>query len=113
MENRLPGTPSGNPFFSTDTTAGLRANEIGAEVILKDTKVDGIYNSDPNKNPDARRFDTITYSEALARRLQVMDSTAFSLCMDNRKPIIVFSMADPGNIRRAITGEAVGTLVTE
>lgn len=104
---------TGNPFFSTDTTAALRANEIGAEVILKATKVDGIYDSDPKKNPDARRFDTITYSEALSRRLQVMDSTAFSLCMDNRMPIIVFSMSDPGNIRRAITGEPVGTLVTE
>ncbi|MCX6971400.1 MAG: UMP kinase [Verrucomicrobia bacterium] len=104
---------TGNPFFSTDTTAALRANEIGAQVILKATKVDGIYDSDPNKNPDAKRFAHITYSEALARRLQVMDSTAFSLCMDNRVPIIVFDMNDPDNIRRAIVGEEVGTLVSE
>ncbi|GAB4164623.1 MAG: UMP kinase [Terrimicrobiaceae bacterium] len=104
---------TGNPFFSTDTTAALRANEIGAEVILKATKVDGIYDSDPVKNPEAKRFDQITYSEALARRLQVMDSTAFSLCMDNRMPIIVFDMNKPENIRRAILGETVGTLVSE
>ncbi|MEO6053809.1 MAG: UMP kinase [Chthoniobacterales bacterium] len=104
---------TGNPFFSTDTTAALRANEINAEVILKATKVDGIYDSDPMKNPDAKRYDTITYSEALAKRLQVMDSTAFSLCMDNHMPIIVFSMADPTMIRRAIAGEPVGTLVIE
>lgn len=104
---------TGNPFFSTDTTAALRANEIGAEVILKATKVDGIYDSDPVKNPDAKRFDHITYSDALSRRLQVMDSTAFSLCMDNRMPIIVFDMNRPDNIRRAILGEPVGTLVSE
>ena len=104
---------TGNPFFSTDTTAALRANEIGAQVILKATKVDGVYDSDPNKNPDAKRFTHITYSDALARRLQVMDSTAFSLCMDNRVPIIVFDMNDPDNIRRAIVGEEVGTLVSE
>ncbi|MEO8206975.1 MAG: UMP kinase [Chthoniobacterales bacterium] len=104
---------TGNPFFSTDTTAALRANEINAEVILKATKVDGIYDSDPMKNPNAKRYDTVTYSEALAKRLQVMDSTAFSLCMDNHMPIVVFSMADPTTIRRAIAGEPVGTLVTE
>ena len=104
---------TGNPFFSTDTTAALRASEIGAQVILKATKVDGVYDSDPNKNPDAKRFTHITYSEALARRLQVMDSTAFSLCMDNRVPIIIFDMNDPDNIRRAIVGEQVGTLVSE
>jgi uridylate kinase len=104
---------TGNPFSSTDTTAALRANEIGAQVILKATKVDGIYDSDPMKNPDAVRFSHISYSEALSRRLQVMDSTAFSLCMDNRMPIIVFDMADPTNIRRAVTGEKVGTLVSE
>ncbi len=104
---------TGNPFFSTDTTAALRANEIGAGVILKATKVDGIYDADPVKNPDAKKFDHITYSEALSRRLQVMDSTAFSLCMDNRMPIIVFDMAETGNIRRAVMGEAVGTLVSE
>ncbi len=104
---------TGNPFFSTDTTAALRANEIGAEVILKATKVDGVYDCDPMKNPDAKRFAHITYSDALARRLQVMDSTAFSLCMDNRMPIMIFDMNKPDNIRRAIAGEAVGTLVSE
>jgi uridylate kinase len=104
---------TGNPFFSTDTTAALRANEIGAQVILKATKVDGVYDCDPKKNPDAKRFTHITYSEALARRLQVMDSTAFSLCMDNRVPIIIFDMNNPDNIRRAIVGEKVGTLVSE
>ena len=104
---------TGNPFFSTDTTAALRANEIGAQVILKATKVDGVYDSDPVKNPDAKRFTHITYSEALSRRLKVMDSTAFSLCMDNRMPIIIFDMNNPDNIRRAIIGEAVGTLVSD
>jgi uridylate kinase len=104
---------TGNPFFSTDTTAALRANEIGAQVILKATKVDGIYDSDPMKNPSAKKFEHITYSEALAQRLQVMDSTAFSLCMDNRMPIIVFNMADSENVRRAVIGESVGTLVSE
>jgi uridylate kinase len=103
---------TGNPFFSTDTTAALRANEIGADAILKATKVDGIYDSDPVKNPDAKKFDHITYADALQRRLQVMDSTAFSLCMDNKMPIVVFNMADSGNIRRAVMGEPVGTLVT-
>ena len=104
---------TGNPFFSTDTTAALRAAEIGAQVILKATKVDGIYDSDPVKNPDAKRFSHITYTEALSRRLAVMDSTAFSLCMDNKMPIIVFDMNKPDNIRLAITGETVGTLVSD
>ncbi len=104
---------TGNPFFSTDTTAALRANEIGAQVILKATKVDGIYDQDPVLHKDAVRFDHITYADALARRLQVMDSTAFSLCMDNRMPIIVFDMNKPDNIRRALRGEQVGTLVSE
>ena len=104
---------TGNPFFSTDTKAALRANEIGAQVILKATKVDGVYDCDPVKNPDAKRFTHITYSEALSRRLQVMDSTAFSLCMDNRMPIIIFDMNNPDNIRRAIVGEKVGTLVSD
>lgn len=104
---------TGNPFFSTDTTAALRANEVGAEIILKATKVDGIYDSDPKENPNAKRFDNITYGEALARRLKVMDSTAFSLCMDNHVPIIVFDMNKPDNIRRALMGERVGTLVSD
>ena len=103
---------TGNPFFSTDTTAALRANEIGADAILKATKVDGIYDADPKTNPDAKKYEHITYAEALQRRLQVMDSTAFSLCMDNKMPIVVFNMADSGNIKRAVMGESVGTLVT-
>lgn len=103
---------TGNPYFSTDTAAALRANEIGAEVLLKATKVDGIYDSDPRKNPQAKRYDRITYLEALQRRLKVMDSTAFSLCMDNRMPIIVFDLFKPHNLRRVVMGEKVGTLVT-
>jgi uridylate kinase len=102
---------TGNPFFSTDTTAALRASEIGADVVLKATKVDGIYDSDPNKNPAAKRYDRITYHECLAQRLQVMDATAFSLCAENNMPIVVFSMNEPGNIRRALIGEPVGTIV--
>ncbi len=104
---------TGNPFFSTDTTAALRASEIGAEVILKATKVDGIYTADPMKDPTAKRFDRITYSEALSRRLSVMDSTAFSLCMDNKVPIIVFDLMTPNNIRNVVLGRKVGTLVTD
>ncbi|MFM8887249.1 MAG: UMP kinase, partial [Chthoniobacterales bacterium] len=100
---------TGNPFFSTDTTAALRANEIGADAILKATKVDGIYDADPKTNPGAKKFDQLTFSDALQRRLQVMDSTAFSLCMDNKMPIVVFDMSDPTNIKRAVFGEAVGT----
>ena len=103
---------TGNPFFSTDTTAALRANEIGADVILKATKVDGVYDADPKTNPGAKKFDRITFSDALQSRLQVMDSTAFSLCMDNKMPIVVFNMSEPSNIKRAVLGEPVGTLVT-
>jgi uridylate kinase len=106
------GAGTGNPFFSTDTTAALRASEIRAEIILKATKVDGIYDSDPRQNPNARRYDSITYTAALTQRLKVMDSTAFSLCMDNRVPIVVFDMSEPQNIRRVVCGEKVGTLVT-
>jgi uridylate kinase len=106
------GGGTGNPYFSTDTAAALRANEIGAEVILKATKVDGIYDSDPKKNPNARRYSQITYLEALQRQLKVMDSTAFSLCMDNKMPIIVFELFRPHNLRRVVMGEQVGTLVT-
>ena len=102
---------TGNPYFSTDTTAALRASEINADVILKATKVDGIYCSDPKKNPDARRFEQVSFREALARQLKVMDSTAFSLCMDNNKSIIVFDMHVPDNIRKALAGDAIGTLV--
>jgi uridylate kinase len=103
---------TGNPFFSTDTTAALRANEIGAEIILKATKVDGIYTADPMKDSTATRYDRVTFSEALAKRLSVMDSTAFSLCMDNKLPIVVFDMMTAHNIRRVVCGEKVGTLVT-
>lgn len=103
---------TGNPYFTTDTAAALRAMEIRADVILKATKVDGIYTADPKKDPSAVRYDRITYSEALARRLAVMDSTAFSLCMDNKVPIVVFDMAVAQNIKRAVFGEQVGTLVT-
>ncbi len=106
------GGGTGNPYFSTDTAAALRANEIGAEVILKATKVDGIYDSDPKKNPGAKRYAEVPYLEALQKRLKVMDSTAFSLCMDNKMPIIVFDMFKPHNLKRVVMGEKVGTLVT-
>jgi uridylate kinase len=106
------GGGTGNPYFSTDTAAALRANEIGAEVVLKATKVDGIYDSDPKKNTSARRYSQISYSEALQKQLKVMDSTAFSLCMDNKMPIIVFDFFRPHNLRRVVMGEKVGTLVT-
>jgi uridylate kinase len=102
---------TGNPYFSTDTTAALRASEIRAEVILKATKVDGVYDRDPNTDPNAQRYERISFSEALAKRLQVMDSTAFSLCMDNKIPIIVFDVNQPNNIRDAVLGRKVGTLV--
>lgn len=102
---------TGNPYFSTDTTAALRASELGADAILKATKVDGIYDRDPAKFPDAVKFDRISYLDALEKRLAVMDSTAFSLCMDNRIPIIVFNMNKPGNIRLVIEGREIGTVV--
>ncbi len=105
------GGGTGNPYFSTDTAAALRANEIGAEVILKATKVDGVYDRDPLKHPDAKRFSRIGYLEALQKQLKVMDSTAFSLCMDNKMPIIVFDLFRPHNLRRVVMGEQVGTLV--
>ena len=104
---------TGNPYFSTDTTAALRASEIRANVILKATKVDGIYDSDPAKNSGAKRFDRITFTEALTKRLQVMDSTAFSLCMDNKIPIVVFDMNQPSNFTDIILGKKVGTTVAE
>ncbi len=101
---------TGNPYFSTDTTAALRALEIGAEAILKGTRVDGVYDSDPLVNPDAQMFPSVSYIEVLNRGLKVMDSTAISLCMDNRLPIVVFNLK-PGNIMRILSGEEVGTLV--
>ena len=102
---------TGNPYFTTDTTAALRACEIGAEALLKATKVDGIYDKDPVKYPDAVRFDKLSYLEVLAKELHVMDSTATSLCMDNNLPILVFDMTVPGNIARVLKGEDVGTTV--
>ena len=106
------GGGTGNPYFSTDTAAALRANEIGANVILKATKVDGIYDRDPKKNPKAKRFTQISYLDALQKQLKVMDSTAFSLCMDNKMPIIVFDFFKEHNLKRVVMGEKVGTLVT-
>jgi uridylate kinase len=104
---------TGNPYFSTDTTAALRASEIRADIILKATKVDGIYNRDPNTDANAKRFDRLTFSEALTQRLQVMDSTAFSLCMDNKIPIVVFDMNKASNFTDIVLGKKVGTIVTE
>jgi uridylate kinase len=103
---------TGNPYFTTDTAAALRAMEMKAEVILKGTKVDGIYTADPVTHPEATRFDRISYLQVLQDRLQVMDATAISLCMDNKLPILVFNLKTPGNIRRVVMGEAIGTLVT-
>jgi uridylate kinase len=102
---------TGNPYFSTDTTAALRASEIRADVIIKATKVDGVYDRDPKADPGAKRYDRVSYTEALTKRLKVMDSTAFSLCMDNKIPMIVLDMNKPSNIRDAILGRPVGTLV--
>lgn len=102
---------TGNPYFTTDTTAALRAVEVNAQAILKATKVDGIYSADPKKDPSATRFDRLEYMEVLQRGLEVMDTTAMALCMDNALPIIVFDMASPDNIRRVIFGEAIGTYV--
>src|SRR4051812_33780036 len=106
------GAGTGNPYFSTDTAAALRAMEIKADVIMKATKVDGIYDADPMIKHDAVRYETISYQQVLQRGLKVMDSTAISLCMDNRLPIVVFNLRTPGNIKRAITGEPIGSLVT-
>jgi len=103
---------TGNPYFSTDTAAALRAMEIRADVILKATKVDGIYDADPMTHPEASRFDRISYLQVLEHGLKVMDATAISLCMDNRLPIVVFNLLTPGNIKRAIVGEPIGSLVT-
>jgi len=102
---------TGNPFFSTDSAAALRALEIKAEVILKATKVDGVYSADPMKDPTATRFDCITYLEVLEKQLKVMDASAISLCMDNNLPIVVFNMRKPGNIARVVTNDGIGTLV--
>jgi uridylate kinase len=102
---------TGNPYFTTDTTAALRASEMHADIIMKATKVDGIYDKDPKKHPDAVKYDQITFVDALRQRLNVMDSTAFSLCLDNNVPILVFDLNDPHAIRSAVLGEKIGTLV--
>ena len=104
---------TGNPYFTTDTAATLRAVELAAEVILKATRVDGVYDADPEKHPDATRFTQIGYTELLASRLEALDSTAVSLAMDNEMPIVVFDMTQPGNILRAVRGEAIGTRIGE
>ena len=105
------GAGSGNPFFTTDTTAALRAAEIDAELIMKATKVDGVYDADPALNPDAKRFESLTYNHVLTHDLGVMDSTAIALCKDNDIPILVFNLSVAGNIRRALLGETIGTIV--
>jgi uridylate kinase len=104
---------TGNPFFTTDTAASLRAMEIGAEIVMKATKVDGVYDKDPKKHKDAVLFRRLTYMDVLNKNLEVMDSTAISLCRDNRLPILVFNMTKPGNIRRVVLGEELGTVVVE
>lgn len=103
---------TGNPYFTTDTTASLRAMEVGAEVILKATKVEGVFDADPFKHEGAHKFEELTYIEVLNRELKVMDSTAISLCMDNQLPIIVFNIMEKGNIKRVVSGEPIGTLVS-
>ena len=105
------GAGTGNPFFSTDTTSALRASEMGADFILKATQVDGVYDSDPRKNPEAKRYDKVTFHECISQRLNVMDTTAFSLCMDNDIPIIVFDLGVEGNLSHALQGKPIGTLV--
>lgn len=105
------GAGTGNPYFTTDTAGSLRAIEINADVILKGTRVDGIYTADPEKDPTATKYDTITFQECLSKNLRVMDMTAFTLCMENKLPIIVFDMNKPQNLKRVVTGEKVGTIV--
>ncbi len=106
------GAGTGNPFFTTDTAAALRAVEIGADVLLKGTRVNGIYSSDPEKNPNAVRFEQITYAECYEKNLNIMDMTAFTMCQENNLPIIVFNINQPGNLMRVLRGESIGTLVT-
>lgn len=105
------GAGTGNPYFTTDTTAALRAMEVGSQVVIKGTRVDGVYTADPEKDPDARKYDDLTYLDVLQQGLKVMDSTAISLCMDNKLPIIVFNMGEKGALKRLVEGEDVGTLV--
>jgi uridylate kinase len=105
------GAGTGNPFFTTDTAAALRANEIGAELVMKATKVDGIYDADPMKNPNAKKYDTLDYTTVLTDKLRVMDATAISLCRENKLPILVFDLTRPGNLVKVLQGETIGTLV--
>ncbi|HEY0261387.1 MAG TPA: uridine monophosphate kinase, partial [Chitinophagales bacterium] len=106
------GAGTGNPYFTTDTAAALRATEIGADLILKGTRVDGIYDSDPEKNPNAVKYTTISFHEAISKKLNVMDMTAFTLCQENDIPIVVFDINTSGNLQKLIAGEQVGTLVS-
>jgi uridylate kinase len=106
------GAGTGNPFFTTDSAASLRAIEIDSDVILKGTRVDGVYSSDPEKNPNATKFDTITFDEVYDKKLKIMDMTAFTLCKENQIPVIVFDMNCPGNLKKVILGDKIGTLVT-
>ena len=106
------GAGTGNPFFTTDSAASLRAIEIDSDVILKGTRVNGVYSSDPEKNPNATKFDTITFDEAYDKKLKIMDMTAFTLCKENQIPVIVFDMNCPGNLKKVILGDKIGTLVT-
>jgi uridylate kinase len=103
---------TGNPFFTTDTAAALRAVEIGADVLLKGTRVDGVYTADPEKDPKAKRFDSVSFAEVIEKRLMVMDSTAFTMCRDNNMPVIVFDMNTPGNLKKVIAGGKTGTLIS-
>jgi uridylate kinase len=103
---------TGNPFFTTDTAAALRAVEIGADVLLKGTRVDGVYTSDPEKDPHATKFGTLTFGEAIDRRLKVMDSTAFTMCRENYMPVVVFNMNIPGNLAKVVNGAEIGTLIS-
>ncbi|MFA7473859.1 MAG: UMP kinase, partial [Spirosomataceae bacterium] len=105
------GAGTGNPYFTTDTTAGLRAKEIEANVVLKGTRVDGVYDKDPEKDPTAVKYDSLTFDEAISKKLKVMDQTAFTLCHENELPIVVFDMNKPGNLYRLVTGEKVGTRI--
>ncbi len=105
------GAGTGNPFFTTDTAAALRANEVGAEILMKATKVDGVYDDDPKKNPNAKRYTELDYTTVLTRNLRVMDGTAISLCRENHLPVLVFNLTEPGNIVRALHGEPIGTTV--
>jgi uridylate kinase len=106
------GAGTGNPYFTTDTAGSLRAVEMKADVILKGTRVDGVYTADPEKNPDAKKYDTISFNECITNKLKVMDMTAFTLCMENKLPIIVFNMNTPGNLLKVVQGMNIGTLVS-